>query len=84
MYRLPSDWRSCPGVAKLLRPAPEYLKCPNCGAEVEIWSDESEIVCDNCGALVTRDVAPSCLEWCKYADKCRELILKARRGQGGE
>lgn len=73
-------WERCPGIARIVRPVPEYVKCPNCGATVEIWSDETETECDNCGTRVTRDIEPSCLEWCRYADKCREIILRVKRG----
>lgn len=73
-------WRLCPGVANLLRPVPEYIECPNCGLEVEIWSDEVEAVCSSCGAVVIREKRLPCLEWCRYADRCREFIEKAREG----
>jgi DNA-directed RNA polymerase subunit RPC12/RpoP len=80
MYTRSRDRGSCPGIASLLRPVPEYIECPNCGSDVEIWSDEEEVICSNCGAMVVRERRLSCLEWCRYADKCRELIEKARRG----
>lgn len=72
--------KACPGLTKFVRPIPEYIACPNCGNEVEIWSDENEAECDKCGAIVSRKVV-SCLDWCEYADKCRALLRKMGRGE---
>ena len=44
-------------------------KCPGCGAEVEIFSDETKIKC-KCGQMVYSDRMPSCVEWCASARKC--------------
>ncbi|MCX8162517.1 MAG: hypothetical protein N3E44_05990 [Candidatus Bathyarchaeota archaeon] len=81
MYTRSRDWKSCPGIANLIRPIPEYIECPNCGSEIEIWSDEDEATCSSCGAVAVRRQRLSCLEWCEYADKCREIIGKARGGR---
>ncbi len=49
----------------------EVFKCPGCGADVEIFSDEMHFRCKKCGTMVVRkEVAPSCLDWCKAAEKC--------------
>jgi len=45
-------------------------KCPNCGAEVEIFSDELRIKCHKCGKYVYRDKTPSCIDWCAAARQC--------------
>jgi predicted RNA-binding Zn-ribbon protein involved in translation (DUF1610 family) len=45
-------------------------KCPSCGAEVEIFSDETRIKCQKCGTYVYRDKLPSCFEWCLKAKEC--------------
>jgi hypothetical protein len=48
---------------------------------VEIWSDEDAGVCLDCGAEWKRaEENASCLDYCEYADKCREII-KARTGK---
>lgn len=65
---------TCPGVSKLVRPTPESITCPKCGRALEIWSDEEETRCDDCGVQVSREKGTSCLDHCEYADKCRELI----------
>jgi len=63
----------CPGADKIKHPVPVYKKCPNCGEEVEIWSDEFYAKCPKCGGYVLGDITPSCVEWCKYARECLGL-----------
>jgi len=65
---------SCPGISQFMRPKPSYFKCPKCGGNVEIWSDEEETECPACGFTISRGKVQSCLDWCEYADKCRDLI----------
>lgn len=60
----------CPGSQKFKRPQPENIKCPFCGGEVEIWTDEFEAVCPGCKKTVSRGGEQSCLDWCKEARKC--------------
>ena len=48
----------CPGAAKIRTPIPAYKKCPDCGEEVEIWSDELKAQCTKCGATVFSEDAP--------------------------
>jgi len=45
-------------------------KCPNCGAEVEIFSDEIKMKCQKCGKMVYREKIPSCIDWCASARQC--------------
>ena len=45
-------------------------KCPTCGSEVEIFSDETRIKCRICGNYVYREKLPSCIEWCAKAREC--------------
>jgi ribosomal protein S27AE len=44
--------------------------CPNCGAEVEMFSDEVRVRCRGCGAWVEKEAVPSCIEWCVQARAC--------------
>ena len=60
----------CPGSSSFKQPKPEDLSCPYCGAEVEVWSDEVEVVCKKCKNKIIREQAPSCIEWCKSAKEC--------------
>lgn len=48
----------------------ELYKCPNCGAEVEIFSDELRVKCHKCGETIGRERMPSCIEWCAFARQC--------------
>lgn len=58
----------------------KYVKCHICGGDVEIWSDEDTGVCLECGGEWHRlDEDASCLEYCEYADKCREVIRASTR-----
>lgn len=45
-------------------------KCPTCGNEVEIFSDESKIKCKKCGTIVYKEKVPSCISWCASARQC--------------
>lgn len=60
----------CPGSTRILQPQPQEIKCPCCGNEVEIWTDELRTKCPNCKRTVTRKMDLNCLEWCKYAKEC--------------
>ena len=48
----------------------ELYKCQNCGAEVEIFSDELKIRCRKCGQYIYREKQPSCIDWCPSARQC--------------
>jgi hypothetical protein len=66
---------SCPGIKKFLRPKPEFIQCPNCAGSVEIWTDEEAAICEICNQEVRRqETESSCLDWCEFADKCKEII----------
>ncbi len=43
--------------------------CPNCGAMIELFSIDTEMACERCGFVVYNDTL-SCVQWCKYAEKC--------------
>ena len=61
---------ACPGALNIREPRPEYEPCPECGYEVEIWTDESRRRCARCGAVVTKGRQASCIDWCQYANQC--------------
>lgn len=58
--------------------------CPRCGHEIEIFSVDTEAVCENCGFVIYND-ALTCVQWCQYAKKCvgeeayEQLMAVARR-----
>ena len=62
-------YNRCPGQdSRNLRVS--LVKCPSCGAEVEVFSDELKTKCPGCGELVYREKTPSCVDWCASAPKC--------------
>ncbi|HLD30056.1 MAG TPA: HD domain-containing protein [bacterium] len=71
----------CPGTdARFLKV--EQRKCPACGYEVEIFSDEFKVSCPGCHADVFRSETPSCIDWCRYAKECvGEEKLKEMKGK---
>lgn len=62
--------RFCPGAGNI-RGAPtlKFKECPECGAEVELFSTDIKAQCYECGFTVYNDVQ-SCVQWCKYAEEC--------------
>jgi hypothetical protein len=70
----------CPGSQGLREPVPEYIECPFCKGEVEIWSDEAKTTCPSCKRVVFKDQGASCVDWCQFAEKClgEELYRKVK------
>ena len=59
----------CPGQDDRFLRVELYI-CSNCGAEVEIFSNETKVKCDECGEWVYREKLPSCIDWCAAAREC--------------
>lgn len=73
---------SCPGSEQIRSPYPEDIICPYCNFKNEIWSDEPDMTCKSCKSVITRDMPPTCLEWCPAAKECigvekYERLIKA-------
>ncbi|MBL7077939.1 MAG: hypothetical protein ISS31_10775 [Kiritimatiellae bacterium] len=64
------SFKRCPGSSALAQPRIEIVKCPACGGDAEVWSDEPSGTCTACGATAMRTSTQSCLDWCKYAREC--------------
>jgi hypothetical protein len=62
--------KKCPGSMAFSQPKPEVVACPDCGADVEIWSDEATGQCSTCSRTVIRTATQSCVDWCRYAPEC--------------
>ena len=60
----------CPGSKLIKQPRPEDIKCSKCGADVEIWNDEFARLCPNCKNEVTKEIVPSCADWCPHVKEC--------------
>lgn len=59
----------CPGQdSRNLRVA--MYRCPNCGTDVEMFSDELRIRCHKCREYVYKEATPSCIDWCPSAREC--------------
>ena len=43
--------------------------CPQCGNEIEIFSVDTQAVCENCGFTIYNNKV-TCAQWCKYAKQC--------------
>lgn len=63
-------YKKCPGADSFMKPHPEFIKCPYCKKEIEMWTDDTEIKCEHCGKIVRRSGLLSCVDWCKYAKEC--------------
>ena len=48
----------------------QLYKCPACGAEVEMFSNETKVKCHQCGKTVYKKKLPSCIDWCASAREC--------------
>jgi ribosomal protein S27AE len=72
----------CPGAANLKTPTLTIKRCPQCGEEIEIFSNEVSATCDKCGFVVFNDQA-SCIRWCRYAEECvgPEIVRKFREAE---
>jgi len=70
----------CPRAAGIRTPTIITKKCPECGREVEIFSNEMQTRCSNCGFTIYNDLE-SCVQWCKYAIECvgEELYKKLNK-----
>ena len=75
---------SCPGSSEIRSPFPEEILCFWCHTKSEIWTDEVETTCKGCGKTISRDLKPTCLEWCPAAKECvgierYERLMKAAK-----
>ena len=60
----------CPGAANIKgTPTLEIKKCPECGAEIEIFSSDTQRACEKCGFVVYAN-RQSCMRWCRNAREC--------------
>ncbi len=80
-----SVFRGCPGAVNIREVRPEDISCPQCGSEVEIWSDELAARCPQCGCRVSREQGQSCVDWCSFAPQCvgTEKYQRLRRVKPG-
>lgn len=72
-------FNKCPGSLGNT-PTLKVKKCPECGGDVEVFSNDVQVRCDRCGFSVYNDLE-SCIQWCKYAKECvgEELYKKFKK-----
>jgi len=70
----------CPGTFNVKTPTLKIKKCPECGADVELFSVDTRINCEKCGFTVYNEIQ-NCVQWCKYAKDCvgEELYRKMKK-----
>ena len=75
----------CPGSAFIRTPELTIKECPECGEEVEVFSNDFSVKCEKCGFTVFND-QQSCIDWCKYARDCLgdEVYERLRGESAGE
>ena len=61
------DMNQCPGFSAFARLKLEIVTCPDCGGDVEVWSDEAHGMCPACKKAVVRKNTQACMDWCRYA-----------------
>jgi len=65
--------------------------CPQCGAEIELFSIDTQMACEHCGFVAYNDTL-SCVQWCQYARKCvgdamyekMMEVLRSQKERSGE
>ena len=62
--------KQCPGSGAFAQPKLEIVVCPDCGGDVEVWSDEADGLCPACKKAVVRKNTQACMDWCRYAVQC--------------
>lgn len=62
--------KRCSGATAFAQPRIEVVPCPDCGTDVEVWSDEATGQCPGCARTVIRTATQSCVDWCRYANEC--------------
>ncbi len=71
----------CPGQDRRNIKA-ELIKCPSCGYNLEIFSDEVKIKCPRCKDAVYKKGLPSCVDWCNFAKECTGELSEAKNDKG--
>ena len=72
----------CPGASFIRTPTIDIKKCPRCGEEVEIFSNEMQTSCPKCEFVIYNNLE-SCIQWCQYARECvgDEIYEKLKRNE---
>jgi predicted metal-binding protein len=66
----------CPGNDPVSRAVPELFVCPDCGVEVEIWTDEFKGKCASCNRVFRKDDTTKAGEKNWYKQNVRAALKK--------
>ena len=55
-------FEQCPGASNIRTPTIELKTCPQCCAEIEMFSSDMQMDCPKCGFTVYNDLE-SCIQW---------------------
>jgi predicted metal-binding protein/uncharacterized protein (UPF0212 family) len=67
-----NDHLQCPGLDRTLAVSPEIISCPECGEDLEIWTDEVKTRCPGCRAVVYNRETPENAERMAQAKTMQE------------
>ena len=75
----------CAGKSNLGTPTLKIIKCPQCGADIELFSTDVKASCYKCGFVAFNDIN-LCVQWCEHAEECvgTELYNKLVRYRDAE
>ena len=59
----------CAGKSNFGTPTLRIMKCPECGSEIEMFSTDVKVKCDNCGFTAFNDIN-ICVLHCAHAEEC--------------
>ena len=59
----------CAGRNNLGTPTLKVVKCPECGADIELFSTDVKATCYKCGFVAYND-NNLCIMWCAHAEEC--------------
>ena len=64
-----SEQYFCAGKSNFGTPTLRIVKCPECGADIELFSTDVKVACDKCGFVAYNDIN-ICVQWCAHAEEC--------------
>ena len=59
----------CPGSGNYGTPTLKIKRCPQCGAEIELFSIDTKAECPVCGFVAWNDLN-ACIFYCQHAKEC--------------
>lgn len=69
----------CPGNDPVSRAVPKLFSCPDCGTDVEIWTDEFKGKCTSCNSVFLKDPTTNSKKKKPYKQNVWEALEKLRQ-----